>query len=155
MIVEKRGNFLEATKEEKEDRVLILTCGIDGVGRSPYYWEFTKRYPISKDDKDNIKKVADEYKLDGKDPRHFAMELSHTNHPFKSTFLLVMNKDTRFSVSEPVFEFTLDDLIAKSKLSGYEKFIMPRLGLGDGLSWDFVKKTIERKEMDVVVYYNK
>ena len=45
MIIEKRGSFLEASDEEKSERVLVLTCGIDGIGRSPDFYNFIKKYP--------------------------------------------------------------------------------------------------------------
>lgn len=159
MIIEKRGSFLEASDTEKSERVLILTCGIDGIGRSPDFYNFTKRYPLDKDDINLIKNIkAEKLKL-GFDSNSFAAQMTKSSHPFRSLFLLVTKKEG-LSVPEPYMYDALNELIILCKMKGIKKFIMPRLGIGDGLSWDFIKSTFEslyketfREEADIIVYY--
>lgn len=159
MIIEKRGSFLEASDEEKSERVLILTCGIDGIGRSPDFYNFIKKYPLDKKDYDILKNINIENEKLGLVSNSYAAEMKNTDHPFKSLFLLA-SKKKGLSVPEPYMHDALYHLLSQCKMHGYKKFIMPRLGIGDGVSWDFMKssfnsiyKEIFKEEADVVVYY--
>lgn len=159
MIVEKRGSFLEASDKEKSERVLILTCGDDGMSRSPDFYNFTKRYPLDKDDIKLIKSIKIEKQNLGLESNSYVAPMSKSSYPFKFLFLLVTKKEG-LSVPEPYMYDAINELILLCKIRGFKKFIMPRLGIGDGLSWDFIKSTFDslyketfKEEADIIVYY--
>ena len=130
MIIEKRGSFLEASDEEKSERVLVLTCGIDGIGRSPDFYNFIKKYPLDKKDYDILKNINIENEKLGLVSNSYAAEMKNTDHPFKSLFLLA-SKKKGLSVPEPYMHDALYHLLSQCKMHGYKKFIMPLSNLSE------------------------
>lgn len=158
---EKKCNFLEIPKEEKMSRILVLTCDGNIKGRTPVFWDYVRRYPISDLDtelaKEKFQSMMDYQRnepinafLAGSYGISYVCQFTE-NVPYKSLALL-MCPTVASKVSEPNMYRAIYDLLWWMRINDTYKIILPRPN-GDGLSWDFIKSSFMASGKEISMSY--